>query len=64
MMGLWRVDQAALSYEFSLERHGPASHLLRSIHRFVDLSADVVTVIVEAPARNASTLCATSAGTP
>ena len=28
---------AALFYEFSLERHIPADHLLRSIDRFVDL---------------------------
>jgi transposase len=38
MMGERRVDQAALFYEFSLERHVPAMHLLRSIDRFVDLS--------------------------
>ncbi|ESW65339.1 hypothetical protein X772_35500 [Mesorhizobium sp. LSJC280B00] len=30
--------QDALFYEFNLERHVPASHLLRSIDRFVDLS--------------------------
>ena len=39
MMGQRQVDQAALFYEFSLERHVPASHLLRSIDRFVDLSS-------------------------
>jgi transposase len=38
MMGERRVDQAALFYEFSPERHVPATHLLRSIDRFVDLS--------------------------
>jgi hypothetical protein len=39
MMGPRRVDQAALFYEFSLERHVPrATHLLRSIDCFVDLS--------------------------
>ena len=37
MMGDRRVDQAALFYEFSLERHVPADHMLRSIDRFVDL---------------------------
>src|SRR3982751_4160036 len=37
MMGR-QVEQAALFYEFSLERHVPADHLLRSIDRFVDLS--------------------------
>src|SRR6478609_2252203 len=37
MMGHRQVDQAALFYEFSLERHVPADHLLRSIDRFVDL---------------------------
>ena len=38
MMGPRQVNQAALFYEFSLERHVPATHLLRSIDRFVDLS--------------------------
>ena len=38
MMGPPQVDQAALFYEFSLERHVPATHLLRAIDRFVDLS--------------------------
>jgi hypothetical protein len=33
MMGPRQVDQAALFYEFSLERHVPATHLLRSIDR-------------------------------
>ena len=37
MMGERRVDQSALFYEFSLERHVPRDHLLRSIDRFVDL---------------------------
>jgi transposase len=37
MMGHRLVDQAALFYEFSLERHVPADHLLRSIDRFVEL---------------------------
>lgn len=36
-MGHQRIEQAALFYEFSLERHVPADHLLRSIDRFVDL---------------------------
>jgi transposase len=38
MMGPRQIDQAALFYEFSLERHVPATHLLRSIDCFVDLS--------------------------
>ena len=38
MMGERPVMQEALFYEFSLERHVPADHLLRSIDRFVDLS--------------------------
>jgi transposase len=38
MMGPRQVDQAALFYEFSLERHVPVCHLLRSIDRFVELS--------------------------
>ena len=37
MMGDRTVAQEALFYEFSLERHVPADHLLRSIDRFVDL---------------------------
>jgi transposase len=36
MMGR-QVEQAALFYEFSLERHVPADHQLRSIDRFVEL---------------------------
>ncbi len=38
MMGERTAEQPALFYEFSLERHVPADHLLRSIDRFVDLS--------------------------
>jgi len=38
MMGHRQVEQAALFYEFSLERHVPADHLLRSIDRFVEFS--------------------------
>src|SRR6202012_6305185 len=37
MMGHQLVEQAALFYEFSLERHVPTNHMLRSIDRFVDL---------------------------
>ena len=37
MMGHRRVEQAALFYEFSLERHIPGDHLLLSIDRFVEL---------------------------
>src|ERR1700730_13031303 len=37
MMGHRQVDQAALFYEFSLETHVPADHLLRSIDRFIEL---------------------------
>src|ERR1700748_42585 len=37
MMGEPRSGQEALFYEFSLERHVPAEHLLRSIDRFVEL---------------------------
>ena len=39
MMGERTVAQEALFYSFSLERHVPADNLLRSIDRFVDLSA-------------------------
>jgi transposase len=38
MMGHRQIEQAALFYEFSLERHVPPDHLLRSIDRFVELS--------------------------
>jgi transposase len=37
MMGHRQVEQAALFYEFSLEKHVPGDHLLRSIDRFVEL---------------------------
>ena len=37
MMGERRVEQAALFYEFALERHVPGDHLLRQIDHFVDL---------------------------
>lgn len=39
MMGLKKESQAALFYEFSLDEHVPADHLLRTIDRFVDLDA-------------------------
>jgi len=38
MMGERTVMQEVLFYEFSIDRHVPADHLLRSINRFVDLS--------------------------
>src|SRR5215467_13055678 len=37
MMGERQVRQDALFYEFSLERHVPEKHWLRSIDRFVEL---------------------------
>ncbi len=37
MMGHRQVEQAASFYEFSLERHVPSDHLLRSIDRFVEI---------------------------
>jgi transposase len=37
MMGERQVDQDALFYKFSLERHVPQTHLMRSIDRFVEL---------------------------
>src|SRR3979411_2146562 len=37
MMGERRIRQDALFYEFSLERHVPERHLLRSIDRIVEL---------------------------
>jgi len=37
MMGHQLGEQAALFYEFSLERHVPSDHLVRSIDRFVEL---------------------------
>src|ERR1700751_5035972 len=38
MMGPRQVEQGALFYNFSLDEHVPADHLLRAIDRFVDLS--------------------------
>ena len=38
MMGERRTGQSSLFYEFSLERHVPAEHMLCAIDRFVDLS--------------------------
>ena len=38
MMGPRQVEQGALFYNFSLDAHVPADHLLRSIDRFVDLA--------------------------
>ena len=38
MIGERTVMQEALFYTFSVERHVPADHLLRSIDRFVDLT--------------------------
>ena len=37
MMGPRQVAQGSLFYEFSIEKHVPSDHLLRSIDRFVDL---------------------------
>ncbi len=37
MMGPKQTGQAALFYEFSLERHVPITHMVRNIDRFVDL---------------------------
>lgn len=37
-MGERQLAQGALFYEFNLDRHVPADHLLRAIDRFVDLS--------------------------
>jgi transposase len=37
MMGEQLVVQEALFYQFSIERHVPADHMLRAIDRFVDL---------------------------
>jgi transposase len=37
MMGHQLGKQAALFYEFSIDRHVPPDHLLRSIDRFVEL---------------------------
>ncbi len=36
-MGERQVHRDELFYEFSLERHVPTEHLLRSIDRFVEL---------------------------
>jgi len=39
MMGERQVNQEAFFYNFSLEEHVPADHLLRSIDRFIDLDS-------------------------
>lgn len=38
MMGERRLSQGSLFYEFRLEDHVPADHLIRAIDHFVDLS--------------------------
>jgi transposase len=38
MMGR-QTDQPAFVYDFVLDRHVPADHMLRSIDRFVELDA-------------------------
>ena len=38
MMGPRQVEQGALFYNYSLDDHVPADHLLRSVDRFVDLA--------------------------
>ncbi len=38
MMGERTAMQESLFYGFSLERHVPSDHMLRTIDRFVDLS--------------------------
>jgi transposase len=38
MMGPRQVEHGALFYNFSIDAHVPADHLLRSIDRFVDLA--------------------------
>jgi transposase len=38
MMGPRQIEQGALFYNFSLDGHVPADHLLRSVDRFVDLA--------------------------
>jgi hypothetical protein len=38
MMGSRQIEQGALFYNFSIDGHVPADHLLRAIDRFVDLS--------------------------
>src|ERR1700690_926065 len=38
MMGSRQIEQGLLFYNFSLDAHVPADHLLRSIDRFVELS--------------------------
>ena len=38
MMGPRQIEQGVLFYNFSLDAHVPADHLLRWIDRFVELS--------------------------
>lgn len=54
MMGSRQIAEGALFYEFSLEDHVPADHLLRGIDRFV-ASSDL---------RQNSALCCSTTGRP
>src|SRR3954454_4963841 len=62
-LDLVQLGQAALFYEFSLERHVPADHLLRPIARFVEVgelrreraSSTAVSVVLPPPARRRCT---------
>ena len=38
MIGPRQVEQGAMFYNFSLDGHVPADHLLRPVDRFVDLA--------------------------
>ncbi len=43
MMGHRQVEQAALFYEFSLEKHVPGGHLLRLLSRRLGAAHDLAT---------------------
>ena len=62
MMGHQQVEQAALFYEFSLERHIPTNHLLWSIDRFVSTAsaADISPLLCDLTTEEAVN-CAASA---
>ena len=65
MMGRQRRDQGRLFYEFRLDDHVPADHLLRRIDRFLDL-ASVRSELEAVLQRHRPALCKSSRrqGTP
>jgi hypothetical protein len=59
MIGERQLPQGSLIYEFRLEEHVPADHLVRAIDRFVDLAEECQELCVSGH-RPGSTLIALS----